>query len=148
MGKSFLISALAVAVLVGVGTDLQAQNPNYNVGPVWRVTYVHINPGQGEAFWNDIRQNLRPVWDEQKRQGLITDYKLYTNPVTNQPDDWNVAIAALYPNWAALDQFAAKGETIGIKHYGTREAMLEAGRKRSEISKILSSHLAREVTLK
>jgi len=147
MRKILVISAL-VGVVVAVATGLQAQNPNYNVGPVWRVTYIHINPGQGDAFWNDVRQNVKPVWDEDKRQGLIVDYKLYINPVANQPDDWNVAGAVLYPNWAALDQFAEKGATIAIKHYGTREAMLEAGRKRSEFGKVLASRLAREVTLK
>ncbi len=143
-----LLVVLVLAVVVMLPTGAQAQSPNYTVGPVWRVSYVLIKPGQGDAFWNDIRQNLRPIWDEQKRQGLIVDYKLYTNPVANHPDDWNVAIAILYPNWAALDQFAAKGQTIAIKHYGTREAMLEAGRKRNEIGKLLASNLAREVTPK
>lgn len=136
------------AVLFAVSFTAWAQSPNYNVGPVWRVIYIHIEPGQGDAFWNDIRQNLRPIWDEYKKQGLMSDYKLYVNPVTNKPDDWSVAIAIQYPNWAALDQIANRGETITVKQYGSRDAMIAAGKKRAEVGKVISNQLAREVTLK
>jgi hypothetical protein len=144
-----LAAGLILVVVFSLGSvSSEAQNPNYNVGPVWRVIYIHINPGQGDAFWNDVRQNLKPIWDDQKQQGLIIDYKLYTNPVLNRADDWSVAIAIQYPNWAALDQLAAKGETISIKRYGSREAMIAANKKRSEMGTVISNQLAREVTLK
>jgi len=145
--RKVLSLALAAAGLLCAATA-HAQNPNYNVGPVWRVTYVHIKPGQGDAFWADVRTHLRPIWEEQKKQGLITDYKLFNNATTNSPNDWSVAIAILYSNWAALDQIDAKAATIATAHYGSREAMLEAARKRAEISDLVASHLAREIALK
>ena len=145
--RKALSLALFIAGLLTAATA-HAQNPNYSAGPVWRVTYVHIKPGQGDAFWTDVRTHLKPIWEEQKKQGLITDYKLFTNPVTNSPNDWSVGIAILYSNWAALDQIDAKAATIAAAHYGSREAMLEAARKRAEISEVVASHLAREVTLK
>ena len=40
-----------------------AQNPNYDVGPVWIVSYYHIKPGQGDAFWKDFRENSKPVYE-------------------------------------------------------------------------------------
>jgi len=46
-----------------------AQSPNYDMGPVWRVTYYHIKPGQGEAFWKDFRENLKPVYEAAKKEG-------------------------------------------------------------------------------
>jgi hypothetical protein len=144
--RKTLSFALFISLLSAVGA--RAQNPNYNVGPVWRVTYFHIKPAQGDAFWNDVRQHGKPVLDEQKKQGLIVDYKYYTNPVLNQPGDWDVAVAILYPNWAAIDQLAAKGFTIAEKHYGSREAMNDAARKREDIREVVASHLAREVMLK
>jgi hypothetical protein len=52
-----------------------AQNPNYDQGPVWRITDFHIKPGMGDAFWKDFREHIKPVLDEQKKQGLISDYK-------------------------------------------------------------------------
>jgi hypothetical protein len=122
-----------------------AQNPNYDVGPVWRVTYVHLKAGMGDAFWNDFRQHIKPVLDEQKKAGLISDYKAFTNPVANSPNDWDVALGTLYPNWAALDQIDAKAASIVVKHYGSREAAFEAAKKRSELREVVGSHLAREV---
>ena len=49
---------------------LVAQNPNYNNGPVWRVIYVDVKAGMGDAFWTDIRQNFKPIYDEYKKAGL------------------------------------------------------------------------------
>jgi phage gpG-like protein len=125
-----------------------AQSPNYDVGQVWRVTYYHIKPGQSEAFWKDFRENLKPVYEEAKKQGLLTGYKVWNNVTTDRPDDWDVAVATIYPNFAAIDQIDAKAATITIKHFGSREAMLEAAKKRSDIRDVVASKLAREVTPK
>jgi hypothetical protein len=125
-----------------------AQNPNYDAGPVWRVTYYSIKTGQGDPFWKDFRDNLKPIYDEFKKAGYITDYKVFTNPVADHPHDWDIAVAMLYPNWAAFDQLDAKGASIATKHYGSRDAMIEAGKKRADLREVVSSHLAREVTPK
>jgi hypothetical protein len=123
----------------------RAQNPNYDVGPVWRVTYFHLKPGQGEAFWKDFRENLKPVYDAVKKEGMISDYKVWTNVTTDGPNDWDVAVGLQFPNWAALDQIDAKAATISAKHYGSREAMIEAGQKRNGIREVVMSKLAHEV---
>jgi len=125
-----------------------AQSPNYDVGPVWSVTYYHIKPGQGEAFWKDFRENLKPVYDAVKKEGMLTDYKVWTNVTTDHPDDWDIAVGLLFPNWAALDQLDAKAATISTKHYGSRDAMLDAAKKRNEIREVVASKLAHEVTPK
>jgi hypothetical protein len=41
-----------------------------------------------------------------------------------------------------------KAAAISEKHYGSRQVMMDAAKKRSEIAPTLSSSLAREVTLK
>jgi len=143
MRKTVAVVVFLVAVL-SAGSGF-AQNPNYDVGAVWRVTYMHLKPGMGDVFWNDFRQDIKPVLDEQKKQGLISDYKAFINPTTNQPNDWDVALGVLYPNWASLDQIDAKAATIVVKHYGSRESAFEAARKRSDIRDVVASHLAREV---
>jgi hypothetical protein len=122
-----------------------AQSPNYDVGPVWRVTYYHIKPGQGEAFWKDIRENMKPVYADFKKEGLISDYKVWLNDTTDHPDDWDVAVGILFPNYAAMDALDSKAATIAAKHYGSRDAMIEAGKKRNDIRQVVMSKLAREV---
>jgi hypothetical protein len=125
--------------------SMYAQSPNYDVGPVWRVTYYHIKPGQSEAFWKDIRENLKPVYADLKKEGLINDYKMWLNDTTDHPGDWDVALGTLYPNYAALDAIDAKAATIVAKHYGSRDAMIEAGKKRGDLREVVASKLAREV---
>jgi len=83
-----------------------------------------------------------------KKDGMITDFKVWLNDTTDHPGDWDVAVGLMFPNYAALDQIDAKAATISAKHYGSRDAMIEAGKKRADIREVVSSHLAREVTPK
>ena len=146
MRKVLLTAILASTLLAAIPAF--AQSPNFDPGPVWRVTYYHIKPGQGDAFWKDFRENAKPIFEEFKKAGLIVDYKTFTNPVTDHPGDWNVALSVSYPNYAALDQMAAKGASIVNKHYGSRDAALAAAKKLDDVREVIASHLAREVTSK
>jgi hypothetical protein len=112
------------------------------------VTYYHIKSGQADAFWKDFRDHTKPIFEEFKKAGFISDYKLFTNPVTDHPGDWNVAISISYPNYAALDQLAAKAATIVNKHFGSREAALASAKQQDDIREVIASHLAREVISK
>jgi hypothetical protein len=145
--RKVLSTLLFTATLLMASATL-AQNPNYDVGPVWRVTYYSIKPGEGDAFWKDFREHIKPLYDEYKKAGLIVEYKAFVNPVIDHPHDWDVAIGLLYPNYAALDQLDAKGASVVVKHYGSREAALEAAKKRADLREVVASHLAREVTVK
>jgi len=140
-----LLWASLFAVMLLSALPIYAQSPNYDVGPVWRVTYYHIKPGQGEAFWKDIREHLKPLYADFKKEGLLVDYKMWLNDTIDHPGDWDVAVGFLFPNYAALDGLDAKGATISAKHYGSRDAMIEAGKKRLELREVVASKLAREV---
>jgi hypothetical protein len=143
MRKALWATLFVVTLLTALPS--YAQSPNYDVGPVWRVVYFHIKPGQGEAFWKDFRENGKPVYESLKKEGFITDYKVWTNATSDGPNDWDVALGLLFPNWAALDKADANAATVVTKHYGSREAMLDAARKRNEIREVVMSKLAREV---
>jgi len=142
--RKVLWTILFVATLP-TALPARAQSPNYDVGQVWRVTYYHIKPGQGEAFWKDFRENLKPVYESLKKEGLIVDYKAWINVTTDHPDDWDVAVGLMVANYAAIDQLDAKAATSVAKHYGSREAMIEAGKKRNDLREVVASKLAREV---
>ncbi len=143
MRKALLTTIFLTILLAAM--PARAQSPNFDPGPVWRVTYYHIKSGQGDAFWKDFRENTKPIFEEFKKAGLISDYKTFMNPVTDHPGDWNVAISISYPNYAALDQLAAKAGGIVNKHFGSREAALAAGKKLDDVREVIASHLAREV---
>ena len=142
------LSTLLFTATLFLASASLAQNPNYDVGPVWRVTYFSIKPGEGDAFWKDFREHIKPLYEEFKKAGFISEYKAFVNPVVDHPHDWDVAIGILYPNYAALDQLDSKGASVAVKHYGSRDAALEAAKKRADLREVVASHLAREVTVK
>jgi len=148
MRKSLFATLFALMFMLVSALPSYAQNPNYDVGPVWRVTYYHIKPGQGEAFWKDIREHVKPVLVSLKKEGLFTDYKFWLNDTTDHPGDWDVAIGFLYPNYAAIDALDARAATIVAKHYGSRDTMIEAGKRRNDLREVVMSKLAREVVPK
>src|ERR1700724_4857047 len=141
--KKALWATLFVVMLLS-SLPARSQNPNYDVGQVWRVTYYHVKPGQGEAFWKDFRENLKPVYESLKKEGLIVDYKAWINVTTDHPDDWDVAVGLMVANYAAIDQLDAKAATSVAKHYGSRDAMIEAAKKRSEMGEVVARRVARE----
>src|SRR5271169_6327413 len=124
-----LVLCLCLTVMpLAIATPLVAQNAHYNNGPVWRVVYVSVKAGMADQYWNDISQNAKPLYEEYKKQGWVVDYKFYTNPVAEHPDDWNVAIAIEYKNWGSMDEIAEKANTITEKHYGSDQAMVDAAK--------------------
>ena len=145
--RKVLLTMLLAATLLAAFPAF-AQSPNFDPGPVWRVTYYHIKSGQADVFWKDFRENTKPIFEEFKKAGLISDYKTFTNPVTDHPNDWNVAVSVSYPNFAAMDQLAAKAATIVNKHFGSRDAALASAKKQDDIRDVIASHLAREVISK
>jgi hypothetical protein len=143
MRKALWATLFVVTLLTAL--PALAQNPNYDFGPVWRVTYYQLKPGQSEPFWKDFREHLKPSYDAVKKEGIITDYKVWTNVTTDGLHDWDVAVGLMFPNWGAIDQADARAATIIAKHYGSREAMIEAGKKRNDLREVVASKLAREV---
>ena len=144
MKKVLLGTLLAVMLIAGF---VAAQSPNYENGPVWRVVYYRIKPGQEAACWKDFQENFKPIFELWKKEGVVTDYRIFQNPLKARPDDWDIVLWLAHPNYAALDQ-EAKIAAAYLKHYGSPEAAAAAAKKRSELRETVATHLVREVSLK
>ena len=125
-----------------------AQNPNYQDGPVWRQFSYRIKPGQQAAFWQDFHDNARPIFELAKKDGTFVDYKLFVNAFKTKPDEWDVMLVMILPNYAMLDQLEARIVAIYHKHYGSPEATAAAVKKRDEYREIIADRIVREVILK
>jgi riboflavin synthase alpha subunit len=57
-------------------THVSAQTVNVKVTPttVSRTVLYKINPGQRPAFDQDVMTNLIPVFEEEKKAGILTGY--------------------------------------------------------------------------
>jgi hypothetical protein len=140
------LCGLVVFVLL-LAPALFAQE-HYTEGPVWRVSLVRVKPTQMDAYLTSLRQSSKPVLEEQKRQGLIVDYKLFLKETKNNPEDWDVCLAVEYKNHAAMDGLAAKGEMVRDKILGGKAQGQQLGEKRAEIRELVSSELLQEIFLK
>jgi hypothetical protein len=121
---------------------------HYTEGPVWRVQLIRVKPTQMDAYLTSLRQSTKPLIEEEKRQGVIMDYKIFLKETKNNLEDWDIAVAIEYKNHAAMDGLAAKGEAARDKILGGKQAAQQLGEKRAEIREIVSSELLQEIFLK
>jgi len=139
--------AFALLLLIAIAPAVWAQE-HYSEGPVWRVQLIRVKPTKMDAYLTSLRQGTKPFIEEQKKQGLITDYKVFLKQTKNNPEDWDICVAIQYKNWAALDGATAKNETIRDKIMGGKAQMQDLNDKRAEIREIISSELLQEIVLK
>ena len=145
MHKRHAVAALAL--MLCAAPALAQQSPNTTPGTVTRVILVRIKPGHGDPFWADVRQHQKPIWDEQKRQGILTNYTVATKVTLDNPDDWSVAGTFTYPNWATLDNLQSRTEAITLAHYGSAANRTAANIARLEHSTVVASFLVRDQTV-
>ena len=101
-----------------------------------------------DAYLASLRQATKPLIEEEKKQGLVTDYKVFLKQTKNGPEDWDICVAIQYKNWAALDGATAKAEGVRDKILGGKQQGQELGEKRQEIREIITSDLLQEIYLK
>jgi hypothetical protein len=145
MHKRLALAALGLAL--SSAPALAQQSPNTTPGTVTRIVLVRINPGHGDQFWQDVRQHLKPIYDEEKRQGLLSNWSVATKPTQDGPQDWNVALALTYPNWAALDTFTSRADVITLAHYGSAANRTAANNARIEHGSVVANFLVRDQTV-
>ena len=139
--------ALLTALLAPLPATLAAQE-HYTLGPISRIILIDIKPGMASEFWTDLRRTVRPLYDEYKKQGLIEDYAVNLKNTAEGPQDWDVALILTFRNWAALDTFATKGDSVSMRYYGSYGKRSTAGKQRAGFGTTVGSFLVRNVTLK
>jgi len=143
MRKLFVIAVFATLFVPA----LFAQE-NYSEGPVWRVSLIRVKPTHLDEYLSSLRQVSKPFIDEEKRQGLIVDYKIFLKETKSNLQDWDLCLAVEYKNHAALDGLDAKIEAIRDKVLGGKQQAHQLGEKREEIREIISDELLQEIVLK
>jgi hypothetical protein len=153
MRKVSLLTLLLCFCMLST-TQVQAQE-HWTEGPVWVVNYYRTKPGKFDDYLKFLRRNFAKVSAEQKKAGIIQDAKVLLQTNINNPNDWDIAIAYLYPSFAkALDFNQAdfdKAEEIASKHYAQSDREKRAAANdaaRLPIRDYIGTRYLREVTLK
>src|SRR5271167_4589813 len=120
----------------------------YTEGPVSRVTLVHILPGHFNAFMDDVKNNIKPLWDGEKSAGLIQDYGIFLNQTKASIDDWDIGFILTYKNMAALDGLGMKVLELRMKQFGDKSKEQKVIDKRVENARAVASYLTRDITMK
>ena len=120
----------------------------YTEGTVERVTLVHILPGHFDAFMNDVKTNIKPLWEAEKSAGLIEGYNIFLNQTRVGMDDWDIGFAVTFKNMAALDGLGMKVFDLRMKQYGDKSKEQQVIDKRVENARAVSSYLIRNITMK
>ena len=146
--RTSLLASLALAgSLCAIPAFAQQGSPPTTPTGVTRVTLIRIKTGHAPQFWNDMRQHMKPIYEEFKRKGIISDYSVSNKLTTDSENDWNVVWTVTYKTWSALDDLAMRTDPITLAHYGSADQRTAAGRERSEHGTTVSSFLVRNVTV-
>ena len=148
--RSFVITGLFISVVCLAQTNAtgdKGSSAPYNEGPVWTLTMIKTKTGLADEYLKQITGTVKPVYDEEKKQNIILDYKIL-NGEASSPQDFNIVILVEYPNWAAFDHLRDKMDPIVEKVMGTEDQRSATAVKRLEIREILGTKTMREITLK
>jgi hypothetical protein len=142
MKLSLFLCALFLVPVSCIGQD------QWREGPVWDVTYVRTKPDQRDAYLTSLKQNTVPILQEEKKEGLILDYKILNNLTQQDPHDWDLAIAVRYKNFAALDGVEIKELEIRNKMFGSKKAAEETmAQKRTDMREVVRIALYQELNM-
>jgi hypothetical protein len=144
--KTCILFAVWLFIAPGVPAVAQEQ---YTEGPVWDITYVRTKPDQRDAYLTSLKENTAPILEEEKKEGLVLDYKILNNLTQKDPHDWDLAIAVQYKNFAALDGVEIKELEIRNKMFGSKKAAEETMvQKRVDMREVVSIGLYQELKMK
>ena len=146
--KKAIRFAVALSCLSLLSAATAVAQDQYTEGGVTRVTLVQILPGHFNAYMDDLKTNLKPIWDAEKKAGLIEDYNIFLNATKANPDDWDIGFAFSYKNFAAIDGLSQKVLDLRMKQYGDKNKEQQVVDKRVQNARTVSSVLTREITLK
>ncbi len=128
-------------------TTTRGSNAPYTEGPVWVLTMIKTKAGLSDDYLKSISGTVKPVYEEEKKQKIILDYKILNGDAMG-PQDFSILIMVQYPNMAALDSLRDKMDPIIEKVMGPEDQRRATAVKRLDIREILGTKTMREITLK
>jgi hypothetical protein len=153
MKRIYLVALLLGLCVVGAQAQTQPQERIFTEGPVWRINYYKIKPGKATDHQKWLREYRMRILDEQKRAGLITDYRFFTQPAFDGPNDWDIMEAVQYKNYSDLLDYSVdrskKANDVGMKVFGSIENRNKIWTELRDASRdVIASRIVREMQIK
>jgi len=139
---------LSVAILTASTSLAVAQEDHaYTEGPVVVVNFVRTQPGMFDEYMRYLDKTYKPLLDEAKKEGVITDWAIY-QARPRDPQDADVIFTITYKNMAAFDNLQARMDPLAKKAFGSLPKAAAAAADREKMRKEVGSQLVRQLILK
>lgn len=111
--RRLVVALVALGLFPLVATEARAQEGETweTQETVYNVSLIRIHPNMGERYLNNLKRTWVTGVEEQKAEGLVTDYRLYTS-ITPNDQGYNLILVTEHPNLASFDATAAWREKI------------------------------------
>jgi L-rhamnose mutarotase len=146
MKKSILL--LAAAILSITATVTRAQEDHaYTQGSVVVVSFVRTEPGMFDEYMRYLDKTYKRIMDEQKKQGVITDYAIY-QAIPRDAQDADLILTVTYKNMAAFDNLQARTDPVAKQVFGSLSKAASASVDREKLRKNVGGQMVRQLILK
>src|SRR5215831_6223548 len=109
--KKPILLLLAAILTMSTSVTLAQEDHAYTQGPVVVVSFVRTEPGMFEDYMRYLDTTYKRLFDEYKKQGIVTDYAVY-QALPRDPQDADLILTVTYKNMAALDSVQAKTDPL------------------------------------
>lgn len=139
--------ALGAAMALSATTVSAQDQRVYDLGPVVAVSHVKLEPGQLNAYMNNLNSLWRKSMEDGKRRGEILDYGVYQNmaPGAGDPD---LMLVITYKNAAVMDTSLDELDNRTTAMQGSISAAQQATVARGKLRTIMGGQLLRELKFK
>jgi hypothetical protein len=144
--KQFACGA-AVLCLSLAGTTALAEDHAYTEGPVSQVSAIRTVDGHFDDYMAWIDTVWKKEQEAAKKAGYIVGYEVFMAQPRGD-NDADIYLMITYKNYAALDDWIVKGDTIAKEIEGSVSAANQAEADRSKIRRVLGSETIQTLNLK
>jgi hypothetical protein len=145
--KKPMLLLLAAVLTISASLARADDDHAYTQGPVVIVSFVRTEPGMFEEYLRYLDGAYKHVMEEEKKQGIITDYAVY-QATPRDAQDADLILTVTYRNMAAFDNLQARTDPVAKQVFGSLAKAASSSADREKLRKGLGAQMVRELILK
>jgi hypothetical protein len=145
--KKPILLLLAAILTISTSVARAQEDHAYTQGPVVIVSFVRTQPGMFEEYMRYLATTYKRLFDEYKKQGIVTDYAVY-QALPRDAQDADVILTVTYKNMAAFDDLQARSDPAVKQVFGSLPKAASASADREKLRKQVGSQMVRQLILK
>jgi hypothetical protein len=143
--RFWTIAAVSAAL---AATAASAQDKRvYDLGPVVDITHVDVEPGQLDAYMENLNNLWRRSMEDAKRRGEVLDYGVYENMAKGK-DAPDLILVTVFRNAGVFDTPLDELDRRTAAMQGSTAKANQATIARGKLRTITGNEMYRELTFK